>query len=292
MKKFITVCLSAAFTVASLNAQIETPQPSPLGTVSQKVGLNEFSITYSRPSLKGRKAYGDVVPFDKLWRFGANMATTFKSNDEFSIQGNKVPAGEYSLFAIPAASEWTMILNKTAKMSGTSNYKESEDQIRFKVKPETLPYKTETFTIQFANLSDNKATVEILWDNLKASFEVNVDFDAKVMKQIDETLSGPTAGSYYRAASYYFKNNKDMKKALEWVNKSIEKGGEKYWIVSLKAEIQAANNDFKGAVETANRAIELAKADEDDAYIKKNTEHIAEWTPKMGSQKPQKNKKP
>jgi tetratricopeptide (TPR) repeat protein len=245
------------------------------------VGLNELSITYSRPSLKGRKAYGEVVPFDKLWRFGANMATTFKSTDEFSIQGNKIPAGEYSLFAIPGAAEWTMILNKTAKMSGTSNYKEAEDQLRFKIKPETLPYKTETFTIQFANLSDNTATVEILWDNLKASFDVNVEFDAKVMKQIDETLSGPTAGSYYRAASYYFKNNKDMKKALEWVNKSLEKGGEKYWIVSLKAEIQAANNDFKGAVESANRAIELAKVDEEDAYIN-------EWTPKIGNQKPKK----
>lgn len=292
MKKLITTSISAAFAVISLNAQIETPQPSPLGTVSQKVGLNEFSISYSRPSLKGRKAYGDVVPFDKLWRFGANMATTFKSTDEFSIQGNKIPAGEYSLFAIPGAAEWTMILNKTAKMSGTSNYKEAEDQLRFKIKPETLPYQTETFTIQFANLSDNQARVEVLWDNLKASFDVNVEFDAKVMKQIDETLSGPSAGSYYRAASYYFKNNKDLVKALEWVNKSIEKGGEKYWIVTLKSEIQAANNDFKGAVETANRAIELAKADEDDAYVKKNTEHIAEWTPKIGTQKPKTKKKP
>jgi tetratricopeptide (TPR) repeat protein len=292
MKKLLTYCFALTFVAGTLNAQIETPQPSPMGTVSQKVGLNEFSISYSRPSLKGRKAFGDVVPFDKLWRFGANMATTFKSSDEFSIQGNKVPAGEYSLFAIPGAGEWTLILNKKAKMSGTSEYKEAEDQLRFKVKPEMLPYKTETFTIQFANLNDNNATVEVLWDNLKASFDVNVEFDAKVMKQIDETLSGPTAGSYYRAASYYYKNNKDMKKALEWVNKSLEKGGEKYWIVSLKAEIQAANNDFKGAIETANRAIELAKADEDDAYVKKNSDHIAEWTPKAGSQKPTKNKKP
>jgi tetratricopeptide (TPR) repeat protein len=213
------------------------------------------------------------------------MATTFKSNDEFSIQGTKIPAGEYSLFAIPGATEWTMILNKTAKMSGTSNYKEAEDQLRFKVKPEATAYKTETFTIQFANLKDKQATVEILWDNVKVAFEINVDFDAKVMKQIDETLSGPSAGSYYRSASYYFSNNKDMKKALEWVNKSIEKGGEKYWIISLKAQIQAANEDYKGAVETANKAITLAKADDDDAYVKSNTERIAEWTPKITTAK-------
>jgi tetratricopeptide (TPR) repeat protein len=213
------------------------------------------------------------------------MATTFKSNDEFSIQGTKIPAGEYSFFAIPGATEWTMILNKTAKMSGTSNYKEAEDQLRFKVKPEATAYKTETFTIQFANLKDKQATVEILWDNVKVAFEINVDFDAKVMKQIDETLSGPSAGSYYRAASYYFSNTKDMKKALEWVNKSLEKGGDKYWIVSLKAQIQAANEDYKGAVETANKAITLAKADEDDAYVKSNTERIAEWTPKITTTK-------
>ncbi|MFN5372514.1 MAG: hypothetical protein ACK5B6_13720, partial [Bacteroidia bacterium] len=117
------------------------------------------------------------------------------------------------------------------------------------------------------------------------AFEINVDFDATVRKQIDETLSGPTANSYYRAANYYFSNNKDMKKALEWINKSIEKGGEKYWIVSLKAQIQAANEDFKGAVETANKAITLAKADEDDAYVKSNTDRIAEWTPKMNQAK-------
>jgi hypothetical protein len=285
MKKVFLSLIIAAVPALTTLAQIETPQPSPLGTVTQKVGLNEFSITYSRPSLKGRKAYGEVVPFDKLWRFGANMATTFKSNDEFSIQGTKIPAGEYSFFAIPGATEWTMILNKTAKMSGTSNYKEAEDQLRFKVKPEATAYKTETFTIQFANLKDKQATVEVLWDNVKVAFEVNVDFDAKVMKQIDETLSGPSAGSYYRAASYYFSNNKDMKKALEWVNKSLEKGGDKYWIVSLKAQIQAANEDYKGAVETANKAIALAKADEDDAYVKSNTDRIAEWTPKITTAK-------
>ncbi len=272
----------ALFLVSGMiaQAQIETPQPSPMATISQKVGLNEFTVAYSRPSLKGRKAFGDVVAMDKLWRFGANMATTLKSTDEFSIQGNKVPAGEYSLFAIPGAAEWTIVLNKTAKMSGTSNYKETEDQLRFKVKPEATPYKTETFTLQFSNLKDNAATFEILWENTRVTFDINVDFDAKVMKQIDETMAGPSAGSYYRSASYYFTNKKDNKKALEWVNKSLEKGGDKYWILTLKAQIQAANNDFNGAIETAKKAIELAKTDEDDAYVKSNTDRIAEWTPK------------
>lgn len=265
----------------ALQAQIETPQPSPLSTITQRVGLNDFTLTYSRPSLKGRKAFGDVVPFDKLWRFGANMATVLKSSEEFSIQGNKIPAGEYSVFAIPGASEWTMILNKTAKLSGTGGYKESDDALRFKVKPESYPVRVETFSLGFTNLRDNAATFELLWENTRVAFDINVEFDAKVMKQIDDVIGGPSAGSYYRAASYYFNNKKDMAKALEWVNKSLEKGGDKYWILTMKAQIQAANNDFKGAVETATKARDMAKADEDDAYVKSNEERIKEWTPKI-----------
>jgi tetratricopeptide (TPR) repeat protein len=280
MKKFTSFFALLLVSGMIAQAQIETPQPSPMSTITQKVGLNDFTISYSRPSLKGRKAYGDVVPMDKMWRFGANMASTIKSNDEFSIQGNKIPAGEYSIFAIPGAAEWTMVINKTAKMSGTSNYKEAEDQLRFKVKPESTPYKTETFTMQFSNLKDNQATLEILWENTRVAFDIGVDLDEKVMKQIDETMAGPSAGSYYRSASYYFNNKKDNKKALEWVNKSLEKGGDKYWILTLKAQIQAANLDYNGAITTANKAIELAKTDEDDSYVKSNTERIAEWTPK------------
>ena len=270
---------------AAIAQQIDTPRPSPIGTVTQKTGLAEFTVTYSRPSAKGRKVFGDIVPFNEMWRFGANMATILKSNEEFSIQGNKIPAGEYSFFAIPGETEWTLILNKTAKMSGTSNYKQEEDALRFKVKPETTPFKTETFTIGFANIRDNAAAIEVYWENTKVTFDVNVEFDAKVMKQIDDVMAGPSAGAYNTAASYYFNNNKDMKKALEYVNKALEKGGDKYWILTLKAQIQASLMDYKGAVETANKAIVLAKADEDNSYVNTNTTRIAEWTPKIPAAK-------
>jgi len=286
--KNINIFLSLLIVSSASMAQITTPAPSPVSTVSQKAGVGEFSVTYSRPSAKGRKIYGDVVPFDVLWRFGANSATTLKSTEDFSIQGNKIPAGEYSVFAIPGAAEWTIIINKTAKMGGTSAYKQEEDQLRFKVKPETVSYKTETFTIQFANLRNNAAAVEIVWENTKVSFDIDLDFDAKIMKQIDETMAGPGAGSYQQAANYYFNNGKDLNKALEYVNKSLEKGGDKYWILALKAQIQAGLNDFKGAVETANKSIELAKADKDDNYVKMNTTHIAEWTPKIPAGKAKK----
>jgi tetratricopeptide (TPR) repeat protein len=280
---FITLFI-ACVSALQINAQIETPRPSPMSTVSQKVGLGEFTVTYSRPSMKGRKVFGEMVSYDKLWRFGANMATTFKSTDDFSIEGKNVPAGEYSLFAIPGEKEWTMILNKVAKLSGTYKYAETEDVLRWKVKSIALSTPVETFTIQFANLRDNAATVQVAWENTLVTFDVMVAYDERVMKQIDEVMAGPSSGAYYTAASYYFNNKKDFSKALTWVNKSLE-SAERYWVLTLKAQIQAGLEDYKGAIETANRAIALATADEDDAYVKANSERVAEWTPKVQTKK-------
>jgi hypothetical protein len=281
MKKiFLSLLLISGITAAQAQ-QIDTPRPSPLSTVTQKVGLTEFSITYSRPSAKSRKVFGDIVPFDKLWRTGANMATVLKSGDEFSINGTKIPAGEYSLFTIPGAEEWTIILNKTAKLSGTSGYKEADDVIRLKAKSVKVMPAVETFSIGFNNLRDNAASVELTWENTRVSFDVQVEFDARVMKQIEDVMAGPSAGAYNSSASYYFNNGKDLNKALEYVNKALEKGGDKYWILSLKAQIQAGLNDFKGAVVSAGKAKAMAQADEDDAYTKMNTDRINEWTPKI-----------
>jgi len=284
MKKLVNTVCASLLIVSAVSAQIDTPRPSPQSTVTQKVGLTEFSVTYSRPSAKDRKVFGDVVEMDKLWRTGANMATVFKADSEFMIDGQTVPAGEYALFAIPGTAEWTMILSKTAKQSGTSNYKQEEDQLRFKVKPQVYPAKTETFTIQFANLKDDAGSVQLIWENTLVAFDVNVKFDDRVMKQIDEVMAGPGSGAYYNAASYYYKNNKDMKKALEWVNKSLE-SGERYWVLSLKAQIQAGLQDYSGAVMTAAKAKDLASKEGDDAYVKMNEERAADWSTKVGAKK-------
>jgi tetratricopeptide (TPR) repeat protein len=289
MKSLLTAVLLSVLTITSGFSQIDTPRPSPLAITTQKVGLTDFTVTYSRPSAKGRKVFGDVVPMDKIWRTGANMATIFKADSDFIIDGQTVPAGEYALFAIPGASEWTMILSKTAKQSGTSNYKQEEDQLRFKVKAEAYPVAIESFTIQFASLRDDAATVELLWENTRVAFDVNVKFDERVMKQIDEVMAGPGAGSYYNAASYYYKNNKDLKKALEWVNKALD-SNERYWIMSLKAQIQAGLNDYSGAILTAAKAKDIASKEGDDAYVKMNEDRAAEWATKATETKSGKKK--
>ncbi|MEX1188095.1 MAG: DUF2911 domain-containing protein [Bacteroidia bacterium] len=286
MKK-ILIALIFVLPLGALKSQIETPRPSPMSTVTQKVGLTEFSVVYSRPSAKDRLVFGDVVEFDKIWRTGANMASVFKADTDFKINGESVPAGEYALFTIPGKEKWTVILNKTAKQSGASNYKEEEDQIRFDVMPKNYASTTESFTIQFANLNDNKASVELIWANTLVSFDVTVEYDEVIMKQIDEVMAGPGAGAYYNAASYYYKNNKDLNKALTWVNKSLE-SGERYWVMSLKAQIQAGLEDYSGAILTAAKAKEMAATEGDDAYVKMNESRVSDWATKVTKKKSKK----
>jgi len=261
-----------------LQAQINTPQPSPLSTVTQKVGLTDVTISYSRPGAKQRKVFGDLVPFDKLWRTGANKATKISLSDSVTINKVKLPKGDYSLLTIPGQKEWTIILNKDAELSGTSGYDQSKDVTRFTVPSSTAPF-TETFTINFANLTGTSADVEISWETTKVSFTVDANPDSKVMKSIQSSLTVPPF-NYYQAARYYYDTNRDMKQALEWINKSIDNGFETFWVLRQKSLIQAKLGDYAGAVATAERSLELAKKDGNDDYVKMNTESIAEWKSK------------
>lgn len=275
----IIVSMALAMVLNSVTAQITTPQPSPLSTVTQKIGLTDVSITYSRPSAKDRKVFGDLVPYDQLWRTGANKSVKLSISDSVTVGGKKIGKGDYSIFTIPGEKEWTIILNKAVDLSGTSGYKESDDIARWKVTPSANQF-TETFTFNFANVTTSSADVEILWEKTRVSFKVEVNSDDKVMKSIQATLN-PSAGSYYQAARYYYDTERDSKQALDWINKSLEMGGEKYWILRTKSLIQARMGDFKGAIATAEKSKSLAQADQDDQYVKLNDESIKEWKAKL-----------
>jgi Protein of unknown function (DUF2911) len=259
-------------------AQITTPAASPSSTLTQKVGLTDVTVNYSRPSAKGRVIFGDIVPFDALWRTGANAATKIKFSTPVTIGDKKVEAGEYSLLSIPGKAKWTIILNKNVN-AGTANYKQEEDAARLEVSPMTADA-TETFTINLANLTANTADLEIVWEKTKAAFKIVTDVDGAVTAQIDNFMKNPTsslAGSYWASASYYLDNGKDMNKALEWANKSIEYNPSAFWVVRGKALIQAKLKDYKGAIETAKKSIEGAKAAKNDDYVRMNEKSIAEW---------------
>lgn len=277
MKKIslVIALISLSF---GIHAQITMPQPSPLSTVSQKIGLTDVSITYSRPSAKGRKVYGDLVPFDKLWRTGANKCTKITVNDTVKINQVKMGPGDYSLFAVPSEKVWMIVINKDATLSGITGYDESKDVTRFKVNAEKCPF-TETFTINFSDLTLTSANIEITWETTKVSFKIESDPDAKVMKNIDQSLQVNPV-NYYQAARYYMDTNRDLKQALVWIDQAISGGYNKYWVLRQKSLIQAGLGDYKGAIATANESKTMAQKDGNDDYVKMNEASIKEWEKK------------
>lgn len=275
----ITILL-CGLVVSSSFAQIELPAPSPTATLSQKVGLTEVAITYSRPSAKGRKIFGDLVPFDKLWRTGANMATKLTFSDDVQIGDKDLPAGSYALFTIPGKDEWTIIFNKNYNQGGTGNYKESEDALRITVKPQKLDVMVETFLINLEDLKPDGAVIELVWENTYVQFPLSVSIDDRIMASIERSMI-ITPNTYNQAALYYHQSGKDLSQALEWINKAIEaheaNGRNVYWVYRQKSLIEADMKKYSEAVKTAEISLSKAKQAGNDDYVKMNTESIAAW---------------
>lgn len=280
----ILTTLTLLLTASVAFAQIKTPPASPGGKISQTVGLINVDVDYSRPSAKGRKVFGDLVPFGEMWRTGANASTKVTFSDKTTVAGISLDKGTYALYTIPEKTNWTIIFYKNTSYWGVpqpKDFKEEDVAARFSVPVQNLSSKVETFTIEISNLRNDGADIEVMWENTKVVIPVKVDTDTKVMADIDAAMAGPKAGDYYAAARYYYEEKKDMKKALDWVNLSLEKGGDKFWILRLKANIQAELKMYKDAIATAQKSTELAKADGNTDYPRMNDESIAEWKKKM-----------
>lgn len=279
MKKLFTIILVAVCFIAE--AQVQTPQASPAGSVSSVVGLTTVKVDYSRPRLKGRKVFGekDVMhPYGQIWRTGANNGTKISFSDDVTVEGTKVAKGEYLIFSWPGATEWTVSLYKDLSIGGNvASYQKENEVANFKVKTEKLAKKVETFTVSIDDIADDNksAKVAISWEDVAFRFGVTVDYDSKVMKSIeDNTKVSPN--NYAQAARYYFEANKDQKKALEFIDQAIASNPNAFWNVHLKAQIQQKMGDKKGALATAQQSLDLAKksADGDFGYIKLNEDLI------------------
>ena len=278
IKPFIMALLMVSAIDSQLQAQaIKMPAPSPLQTIKQEFALSEVSVSYSRPAVKGRKVMGDLVPFNNsVWRTGANQPTKITFGEDVKIAGNNVPKGEYALYTIPAKNEWTIILSKNTALWGSTGYKESDDLIRFKAKPETLPSNVESFTIMFNNVKPQSMDVELMWENTAVAFTVNAEIDSRIVKQIETAMAPGDRRPYFESASYYFESGKDMKQAFEWASKAVEQNPERYWVEHLKAKIQMKMGDKKGAIESATRSIANAKTQKNPDYVALNEKLIAE----------------
>lgn len=273
--RMLMVCLMLLSGIA-VSAQIDLPAPSPLGTVSQKIGFADVTIAYSRPSAKGRVIFGDLVPFDKIWRTGANAATKISFSQDVKIEGAAVKAGEYSVFTIPGKDKWTIVLNADVKAS-TGSYTQDKDVLRFSVAPMPLTNKVETFSITFNDLTSNSATVELSWDKTAVRFKVENEVDAVVMENIKKQTAGVSSGTYYAAARYYYDTNRDLTQALKWIDMAFANQDPAFYMLRQKSLIQAGLKDYKGAIATAELSLAKAKEAKNDDYIKMNEASIAEW---------------
>ncbi len=256
-------------------AQISTPLPSPAASVMQEVGLTDVTIEYCRPGVKDRMIFGDLVPFDKLWRTGANGRTKITVSNDLMIAGKRVQAGTYSIFSIPGEEEWTIIINNDVT-SFVGAYDERDDLFRFKVKPTETSEKVERMQFSFVNITDDAMEIRLEWNMTRISFMVTANADETIVKEIESAMEGISYRTYYDAAMYYLSTDRDLDKALTWVDKALEKR-ETYWMVHGKAKIQAAMGEYKEAIKTAERSKELAKESESESYMKLNDKAIAKW---------------
>lgn len=262
-----------------LQAQIQTPSPSPAGKVEQKVGLVDVVVEYSRPSMKGRKIYGDLVPFDAPWRTGANAATKVTFSDDVMVGGAEVKKGSYALITKPGMKKWTVMLYPHTGTNWGSYLESDVTPVTVTAEAYQMPagVSVESFMMGFDNLTNSSADLYMLWESTYVPVTIKTNTDKTVEASIAKVMAGPSAGDYFSAASYYWSEKKDLPKALEWINKSIAMDNEKFWVLRTKSLIQAELGDKKGAIETASKSLAMAKEADNKDYIKMNEESIAMW---------------
>lgn len=269
--------LSAGITLLSLgiNAQsLKTPQPSTTQTIKQDLGIGSVELSYSRPGMKGRKIFGDLVPFGKVWRTGANSATTLQFSDSVTIGGTRIAPGKYGLLTIPDKDQWTVIISQQTDVTSPAAYQQDKDLARLTIKPVNNTSPVETFTMQFANVKSNSADLQIMWDNTTVNVPITTDVESKVMAQIDNLMNKDNK-PYFQSAMYYMETGKDLNQALAWLDKAIEQNPTAFWVYHQKANALAKLGRKEEAKTTALKSMNLAKEAKNDDYVELNKKLIS-----------------
>ena len=281
MKKILIV-LALFVAPFVVEAQVKTPQSSPKAILKQTVGLTEIEINYSRPSARGRNIFGDLVPFGKLWRTGANENTTISFSDDVVIDGKTLKKGKYSIYSIPKIENWEVIFYKTTDNWGLpQEWNDANVALRANAKENVLSNPVETFTIEIGSLDNNFAFLEMLWGNSHVALKFEVPTQKLATESIEKVLAGPTSADYFSAAQYLYQSNGDYAKALVYVNKALEMSSDKpFWYNRQKSLIQAKLGDKQGAIESAKLSLEAAEIakNQDSAQMTKGRR--VEWSKK------------
>lgn len=267
---------------ASVNAQIKSPQPSPAAELEQTVGLTDLTIAYSRPGVKGRTVFGDLVPYGKVWRTGANKAVQFSTSTAITFGGKDVPAGDYALFTLPGKDKWDVILYTETEIWGTpETWDNAMEAARVTVNVKNLNDNVESFTISIDNIQNGtNADLNISWAKTKVTVKITAPTNEIAQKSIDETMAGPSSGDYYSAANFYLTADKEMDQAYVWIKKSIEmrEGETPFWMLRRRSLIEAKLGMTKEAIATAKLSMAAAEKAGNTDYVKMNKDSIAEWS--------------
>lgn len=281
MKRTLYAIAIAAMPLISVAQDL--PAPSPKAMVQQRIGLTDVTVEYSRPSMKGRKVFGDVVPYGEVWRTGANKATSISFKGDVVVADQPLKAGTYSIFTIPhEGGAWEVIFNRNTELWGASDRKPEEDVLHIKVPAKECPI-TETFTMEFANLGQDEGDLVLRWETQEAFVHITADATKQGKANIAEAVAKPDAGyrPFYSAANFYLDRNLDAKQALAWAEKSVSKE-KKYWNTFVLAKAQAANNMFKEAADTAREAAKMAAEEKDGGAERTYLQKSEEWMAKAG----------
>lgn len=267
----------------AIEAQVKTPAPSPKSVLTQVVGLTDVTIEYSRPSAKGRNVFGDLVPFGKVWRTGANANSTISFSDDVVIKGNTLKKGKYAIFTMPKADMWEVIFySATDNWGNPENWDEKKVAVQTNVDPIALGNNVETLTIAINNLTNDSATLDISWEKTMVSVKFEVPTQKTAIASIEKVLAGPTAGDYFSSGQYLLQSNGDLNKALDYLNKAISmtKPGADvpFWYLRQKSLVQAKMGDKTGAIATAKLSLAGAEKEKNDDYVKMNNDSIKEWS--------------
>jgi hypothetical protein len=277
----LTCGLACAGSLSAQTPKVDFPAASPACTLKQRIGLTDIQIDYSRPSMKEREIFGGIVPYGQVWRTGANAATKITFSTAVKLNGYDIPAGTYALFTIPGEDEWTVIVSKNASQFGAFQYDAKDDLVRFKATPVELPFSIETFTIEFNHVRDESSELNLIWDKTVVPLKLEVELTSKLVPQIEAAIAAPdkkSDGFYFQAATFYYNHDRDLSKALAWVNAGLaDKPGIAFGVVHLKAQILAKQGDKAGAIAAAKESSELAIKAEgpDNSFVKMDQDLIS-----------------
>ncbi|MGZ3913380.1 MAG: DUF2911 domain-containing protein [Flavisolibacter sp.] len=271
--RLLIVVLTLSLTTAR-SQTLKTPQPSTTQMIKQDLGIGSVELSYSRPGMKGRRIFGDLVPYGKVWRTGANSATTLSFSDSVSIGGVAIAPGKYGLLSIPGPDQWILILSRQTDVTSPAAYHEESDVVRFSAKPSLVKDPVETFTMQFANVKSTSADLQLMWDNVVVSLPIVSSVENRVMAQIDNIMNHDNR-PYFQAAMYYMETGKDLNQALAWLDKAIEQNPDAFFIYHQKANVLARLGKKEEARAAAEKSMELARKAKNDDYVELNRKLLA-----------------